>query len=131
MENVNIATVKTNSKDLFKYWLRFTTPMHNLTEIEITVASWLLYKRHLLSNDIKNDKYLNKLLFDADAKEELANEIKVSVGRVHTLISQLRKKGVIIDNGINPKYVPNVNFGTTNFKLLFNFEVDDKGQSTQ
>lgn len=125
MNNTNIATFKTKSSALFKYWLQFTQPLHGLTGKHLDTVAFLLYKRYRLSNSISDDKYLNKILFDVETKEQLSEELNIKVSRVHNILSSLRKKKIIIDNKINPKFIPNVSTNASNYKLIFNFEIDD------
>lgn len=125
MKNTNIASFKSSIKDIFRYWLVFTLPMHNLTDSEIKFMSVVLYKRFRLAKEIQNEKYLNKALFDADTKLELAKEANITIERVNNLLSQLRKKKVIIINSVNPKYIPNIEQDVKNFRMIFNFDIND------
>lgn len=125
MKNTNIASFKSSIKDIFRYWLVFTSPMHNLTESEVKFMSAILYKRFKLSQEIQNEKYLNKALFDPDSKKELADAIGIPITRLNNILSQLRKKKVIISNTINQRYIPNIEHEARSFRMVFNFDLDD------
>jgi hypothetical protein len=125
MNNVNIASFKTNIKDLFTYWLTFTYPLHNLSATEIRALSALLLKRYVLSEAITNEKYINKLLFSPETKVELAEVLGINIARIHNLYSQLRKKNIILDGRLNPKFIPNISQNAKSFKIIFNFDIND------
>ena len=124
MNNANIATFKTSEEGLFRYWLKFTQPMHELTGKHLDTVAFLLYKRYILGKSITDDKYLNKILFDVETKEQLSEKLDIKISRVHNILSALRKKEVIVDNKVNPKYIPNISKDAKNYKLIFNFEID-------
>jgi hypothetical protein len=123
MKNTNIASFKVEYKKLFTYWLIVTKLLHKLTDKEIELLAVLLYKRMELSKDITNEKYLNKVLFDADTKKELEKELDVNNLRIQNILSSLRRKNVVIDNRINPKFIPNIEHNAKNFRIVFNFEI--------
>jgi len=123
IKNTNIASFPVTYKQLFTYWLVVTKLLHKLTDKEIDLLAILLYKRMELSKDITNEKYLNKVLFDADTKKELEKELDVNNLRIQNILSSLRRKNVITDNRINPKFIPNIEHGAKNFRIVFNFEI--------
>jgi len=46
------------------------------------------------------------------------------MGTFQNYLSSMRAKGVILDNKINKKMVPNIAIGDKKFQLIFNFTIN-------
>lgn len=127
MENVNIKRINVDVKQLFTYWLTFLKPYHNLRQKEIEALSVFLYYRHKLSEEVLNKSLIDKLLFSPDVRKNIMAELGIKSTYVfNNLLTALRNKGVITrDNKIAEVLIPNFTHGSDNFKLVFNFEVND------
>lgn len=127
MENVNIKRINVDVKQLFTYWLTFLKPYHNLRQKEIEALSVFLYYRHKLSEEVLNKSLIDKLLFSPDVRKNIMAELGIKSTYVfNNLLTALRNKGVITrDNKIAEVLIPNFKHGSDNFKLVFNFEVND------
>ena len=112
------------SKDFFKYWFVFLRPFHNLTDREIDVVVSFLKYRYDLSKKISDKEILNKVLMGEDIKRQIREENNISLQHFQVIMGKLRKKNVIIDNKINPKFIPNIQEGADNFKLLLLFDIN-------
>jgi hypothetical protein len=114
------------SKDFFKYWFVFLRPFHNLTDREIDVVVSFLKKRFELSQKISDTDILNKVLMGEDTKRQIREENNISLQHFQVIMGKLRKKNIIVDNKINPKFIPNIQEESKNFKLLLLFDLNEK-----
>lgn len=112
-------------KDFFKYWFLFLRPFHNLTDREIDVVVSFLKHRFELNKKISDMEILNKVLMSEDTKRQIREENNISLQHFQVIMGKLRQKKVIIDNKINPKFIPNINEESNNFKLLLLFDIHE------
>lgn len=126
MNNINIKNIKVDKKNLFRYWLVFLKPYHNLRKKEIEALSLFLYYRHKISEEVINQDLVDKLLFSSDIRLNIMSELDIKSSYIfNNLLTSLRKKGVISkDNKIKDVLIPNFDSSSDNFKLVFNFEID-------
>lgn len=124
--NLNVKTLNVTKKLFFKRWLDFLKPYHKLRPKEIELLAILLYKRYNLSKVVKDDKILNKLLFDTENRKELKKELNYTHPQVlNNMLHSLRKSNAIDENNvIAPGLIPNMD--GNNFKLVFNFNIKDE-----
>ncbi len=126
MANINVKRIQTDEKKLFLYWLTFLKPYHGLRQKEMETVAVFLYYRHKLASEVINQELIDKLLFSADVRKNIMQELGMTSTYIfNNMLSTLRKKGVISkDNIILPALIPNFITGADNFKLVFNFEVN-------
>jgi hypothetical protein len=127
MKNVNIATIKTNPEDLFEYWVALTQPLHKLTDTEALIFLQFLRKRHQYMIHIKDEELVDKFLMSTETRREIMKELGFKMGSFQNYLSSMRSKGVIDENRINRKLIPNYEDGSNNFRLIFNFIIDGQG----
>jgi len=127
MNNINIKRIRTSKKEIFRYWLEFLKPYHKLRQKEIDALSLMLYYRYELTRQVPDENLVNKLLFATDTRTQIRDDLDGMSQKVfNNLLTSLRKKGVIMKgNIINPVLIPNMS--EDGFKLVFNFEIDEKG----
>ena len=124
--SASITSLNTSLKEFFFHWVMFTRPMHNLTLKESEVLAALLCKRYELSKAIIDETILNKFLFSQEIKESIMKESDIKSGDFSNALSRLRKKDVITaGNLINPRFVPNLKFGSDRFDFLVMFNITD------
>lgn len=114
------------TSSFFKYWFSFLKPFHNLTNREIEVIAGFVKQRYLLSKVIKDEDILDKMVFDEDTKKKVMKDCNIPLSYFQVVISKLRKNKIIINNKINPKFIPNIEDGSNNFKLLLLFDIKDE-----
>lgn len=123
MKNANVANIRTNIDGLFEHWVALTQPLHKLTDAEAKILLAFLRKRHMFATNINNDEVVDKLLFATDTRKEIMTELGHKMGTFQNYLTSIRNKGVILDNKINPKLLPNYESGSDNFKLIYNFMI--------
>lgn len=111
------------SDSFFKYWFVFLAPFHKLTNKEIKVISSLVKQRYELSKVIKDDDILDRVTMSEDTKKKVREECNITVPHFQVIMSKLRKNKVILNNKINPKFLPNIVEDNNSFKLLLLFEL--------
>lgn len=121
--NEKIANINVKFKDFFYKWIELTQPFHKLNNRQSRILALLLYHHNRLSYEITNPKILWKIVFDYDTKLLIAEELNIQTHSLENLLSQLRKKNIIVDNKITPYFIPNISKDAKNFKLIFNFNI--------
>jgi hypothetical protein len=130
MSNKKIAKLNIKLKDLFFRWLDITKTFHKLNKQQQQVLALLLYYHYLYKKEITNDKILWKVVFDYDTRvkireDSIFGEKGLSSNSFENILSTLRKKKVIIDNKINPSYIPDLSSNSKEFNILFIFNIID------
>ena len=122
----NVLSISTSLKGkFFKYWFKFLLPFHGLTDREMDVAAAFLLKRFELSKVISDVNILNSVLMNEDTKREIREIVGIGHQHFQVIMSKLRKAKIVLDNKINPRFIPNVKEENGNFKLLLLFTFDD------
>jgi hypothetical protein len=124
MKNVNTANIKTNPNDLFEYWVELTKPLHHCTDTEAAILLAFLRKRHMYVQQVKDESIADRLLFSTETRKEIMKETECKMGSFQNYLTSMRNKGIITENRINKKLIPNFEEGSKNFKLIFNFIVN-------
>lgn len=108
----------------FKYWFMFLKPFHHLTEREMDVITAFVKQRYELSKVITDSDILDKVTMSEDTKRKVREECGITLPHFQIVMSKLRKSKIIVDNKINPRYIPNIKNDNNSFKmmLLFDFQ---------
>lgn len=122
INNVIRISTSLNSK-FFRYWFEFLQPFHKLTEREIDVITSLVKQRYELSKVIKDDEILDRVTMSEDTKRKVREECNMTLPHFQVIMGKLRKSKVIIDNKINPRFIPNIREDSGTFQLLLLFEL--------
>ncbi len=118
-----VITIPSNLKKVFEEYLYLTKPLHGLRPLEIKLIAMFLYYNVQEMDNFKREEDRWAKLFSYEVKLQIRDELKLKDHTLQNLLSSLRKKGVIVDNKITPYYVPKVEASTTNFKLIYNFDI--------
>lgn len=122
INNVIRIPTSLNSK-FFRYWFEFLQPFHKLTEREIDVITSLVKQRYELSKVIKDDEILDRVTMSENTKRKVREECNMTLPHFQVIMGKLRKSKVIIDNKINPRFIPNIREDSGTFQLLLLFEL--------
>lgn len=107
---------------LFRYWVEFLKPFHNLTARESDILAALIKKRYSLSKVIKDDAILDKVLMSEDVKNEICEECNITKQYLQVILSTLRKNNLVVNEKINPRFIPNIDEESGSFKLMLLFD---------
>lgn len=120
----NIVRIPTSlSGKFFRYWFEFLAPFHKLTNREIDVIASFVKQRYFLSKVIKDDEILERVLMSEDTKRKVREECNITLPHFQVIMGKLRKNQVIIDNRINPRFIPNIEEENGYFQLMLLFEL--------
>lgn len=124
----NIIRIPTSlGGKFFRYWFEFLAPFHNLTSREMDVATAFIKQRFELSRSISDEDILDRVTMSEDTKQKIREECNITTPHFQVIMGKLRKAKVIIDNKINPRFIPkNVNTGDKAFQLLLYFDFDEE-----
>ena len=123
MKNANIANIRTSVDGMFERWVALTQPLHKLTEAEANIFLLFLKKRHLFATNVSDEAVVDRLLFSTDTRREIMDALGYKMGTFQNYLTAMRNKGVIQENRLNKKLIPNYEDGASNFKLIFNFDI--------
>ena len=120
----SVIVIPTSLKtDFFKKWCVFLRPICHLTDREIEIFSCFLQIRWELSKETTNPTLLDAAIMSETVKERVMEKCNLTLPYFQVMMSTLRKKKVILDTGINPKYIPNIRVDDNGiFQLLFLFK---------
>ena len=111
----------------FRYWLEFLAPFHTLISREIDIAANFLKQRYILSKAIKDEALLDKIVMSEEIKRKIKAECEVTNPHFQVIMGKLRKSKIIVDDKLNPKFIPkNIEEGDKSFQLLLYFDLDEK-----
>jgi hypothetical protein len=120
----NVVRIPTSlDSKFFKYWLEFLRPFHHLTDREIDVIACFIKHRYLLGKVINDSKILDKIIMNKDTKKQIREECGITRPHFQIIMGKLREKNVIINNTINPKFIPNIESDSGTFKLMLLFDL--------
>lgn len=123
MEVNNVIRIPCNLKMLFRYWFLFLRPFHKLTDREIDVITAFTYERFLLSKVISDSEILDMVVMSEDIKKRVREESNITLAHFQVIMGKLRRNKVILDNKINPKFIPNISDENGSFKLMLLFDI--------
>lgn len=126
MVNNIIRIPSSVSKDFFKYWLVVLKPYHKMTDKEIDIVACFLRKRYELSEKISDPELLDKFLMSEETKKEVREECGIPLSYFQVIMSRFKKRGVLVEGRINPKFIPRIKRGEESFQLLFLFDFSGK-----
>lgn len=116
----------------FNWWIRFLSPFHNLTDREAEVAAALFHQRYELSKNVSDPVLLDRLVLNSESIKAVENRLNLSHGYMKVILTKLRKCKILLDNRLNPKFIPDITPGNTNTPftvlLVFDFNQDAKKQ---
>ena len=96
-----------------------TKPIHKLSNSTITILSIFIETYIDLKKDVLNEKLINKLVFDSEVRSKIMKELDISKNSLANAESEMRSKGVIINNELNSNMIPELD--DDNLKLIIYF----------
>lgn len=119
----NVIRIPTSQKKFFRFWFEFLKPFHKLTDREIDVITAFTYERYNLGKVISDDDILDKVVMSEDSKKKIREEYKVTPAYFQVIMGKLRRNGLIVNNKINPRFIPNITEDNGSFKLMLLFDI--------
>ena len=113
----------------FHWWIRFLNPFHDLTSREMDVTAAFFQYRYELSKTVHDSVLLDKLAIDSDARHVVKTRLKLSINYINVILSKLRKCGIVIQDRLNPRFIPDVkhdgNKASFSVLIVFDFKQDE------
>ena len=119
----NVIRIPTDKKRFFRFWYEFLKPFHKLTDREIDVITSFTYERFLLSKVILDPDVLDKVVMSEDTKKKVREESNITLAHFQVIMGKLRRNGLIVNNKINPRFIPNITEDNGSFKLMLLFDI--------
>ena len=120
----NVVRIPTSlDGKFFRYWFEFLEPLHKLTGREIDVIASFVKQRYELSKVIKDSDILERVTMSEDTKKKVREDCNMSLAHFQVIMGKLRKNKVIIDNKVNPRFIPQITEDMESFPLLINFDL--------
>lgn len=119
----NVIRIPASQKKFFRYWYEFLKPFHKLTDREIDVITAFTYERYNLGKVISDEDILDKVVMSEDTKKKIREEYKVTPAYFQVIMGKLRRNGLIVNNKINPRFIPNITEDNGSFKLMLLFDI--------
>lgn len=128
----NIVTVPTSiDLEFFKWWCIFLRPFIKLTNREVDVIASFLKQRWELSKSTSDPTIIDTMLMSEATKAKVLEECGITQQHFYVVMSNLRKNGVITNNTINPRLVPNIRKDDNGcFQLLILFKDNKKKKAS-
>lgn len=92
----------------FHWWVRFLSPFHTLTDREADVAAALFYQRYELSKSVSDPVLLDRLVLNRESIKTVETRLELSHGYMKVILTKLRKCEILLDNRLNPRFIPNI-----------------------
>ena len=119
----NVIRIPCNNIDsVFRYWLEFLVPFHNLTSRETDVATAFLKERYNLSKVILDTDLVDRTLMSEESQRKIKQECGLTNQHFQVIKSKLKNKKFFINDRINPKLIPNIKDGQKMFQLMLIYE---------
>ena len=111
------------SDTFIRAWFEVMRPIHKLPQKEMEIAAHIIKKRFALAEGVadKNLVNIDRLLLNKEGKQELCEELGVTPAYLRQVLSNLKRREVLIGDAVNPKYLPSWEPGKP-FRWVFIFE---------
>ena len=114
--------------EFFKCWFIFLRPLHHLTDREIDVIASFTKHRYELSKVITDSSLLDTVLMSEETKRKVREECNITLQHFQVILGSLRKNKVIVNNRINPKFIPSLKEDSDYLTLMFYFKIEDESK---
>lgn len=106
-----VTTIPNEDGEFFRAWLEVMRPLHGLASKEMDFAAAFLKKRYELTKTMKDDQLIDRVLFDAETKNAVAESLGISYSYMQYIFKKMREGGIIRGKRIDPQYLPTYESG--------------------
>ena len=125
MKPTNVLKIKSENIDnLFYNWFYILKPIHNLSNKECLLASRLYKYRYDLRDKILDSEILDTTILSEGYRKKIIADMGITLTHLQVLLTSLRKKNIVIENRLNPKYIPQIS--ESHLLLYIDFEIPSK-----
>lgn len=123
MKPNNFFNQKCSSGSVFRLWVEWLTPFHELTKRERDVMARVLAQYFKLREKTSDPAIITEMLWSSNSKKDMRESLHVSPAHFNIIISKLKKNGVLEKDGsIVRRYIPNLDVSDTRFFMLICFD---------
>ena len=98
--------VPCNQNNFVRLWFEYLRPVHRLTPKEMDVATLFVMNWIKASEEVPDEKKINKRIFSKEAKDEICDTLGIKPSHLRTMMQQLRRKRIIVDGRLARMYIP-------------------------
>lgn len=120
-----MAKFTVDLKTAIKFYLQLTKPMHKLADKRIELLTEILYLFTVEQKNFKRPGDAWTIVFNRDNRAKIRETMDMTKQVFENYMTEFRKKGIIVDNQVDPKYNPAIQTGCTSYELLFKFDIVD------
>lgn len=116
-------TININSKDKitqYRDYVNFLHPVFKVSPQERDVLAMLIQRYNDIKTEVSNPAFVNKLLFNTDTRNEIAEKLDMSKIRYDGIIIKFRKMKLIDGKTLNDKIVPIIKDGVIAVNVVIN-----------
>ena len=106
MKPNNVIYLKCSEDSFYRMWIEFLTPFHKLTAREKDVAARVLLQYFKFKDNVPDPEVLRDLLWSRKSRKDIMDSLGMSQAHFQMVLAKLKAAGFIIDEDINPKYIP-------------------------
>lgn len=117
--------------DFFYNFILFLRPFHGLTRKEMELLAAFIRKRQEFKDKTDDEGLSDKLVMSDTAKREIREECGLTPQHYQGIIRTLKSKRAIVNNRINPKFIPVLNGDMEHFDLLIRFDRNNGQETSQ
>ena len=118
----NVIRIPCTLDSLFRYWLDFLSPFHNLTDRETDVAAAFLKERYKLSKVILDSDLVDRTLMSEESQRKLRQECDLTNQHFQVIKSKLKTKKFFVNVTPFSIGIPSLNEDIKSFQLLLVFD---------
>lgn len=107
MKMNNMIPLKCTEESFYRLWMEFLTPFHKLTSRERDVAARIIAQYFYLKKSIPDPEVLRDVLWSHKSRKDMRESLKMSSAHFQMVLAKLRENQVIINDDLNPAYIPN------------------------
>jgi len=108
MRVIPIPIKSSSIEQRVKLYLETIYKFHKLTDKEVLILIEFIVKYYeiITKYPVHDAELVNKLLFDIDVRKKIRTKLNIKPGVFENYLTSFRKRGVIVEKGLNPAYIP-------------------------
>lgn len=110
------------SESFYRAWIEFLTPYHRLARRERDVFATIMAQYFRLKKKSDDPDMIRTLLWSSKSRMQMRTILGMSQPHFQMVLAKLRERGALIDEDINPRYMPNINDKYKSLQLCITFD---------
>lgn len=110
--------LKCTEDSFYRTWFEFLAPFHKLTSRERDVAARLIKQYFRLKENIEDPEVLKDVMWSRTSRKDMMTALGMSPAHFQMVLAKLKKAGVIVNDDLNPRFIPNMGDGPRNMLCI-------------